>query len=188
MLTLSLISDGPGPYRYRAAVTYALTGTSLEITLQIVNRAAVRLPFGLGIHPWFPRTRLTTLQAPASEVCIELPNHLPDRFEDIKKYPEWDFQSPIPLPRGWINNVFAGWNGLALISWPEHNCGLRIEASSPLDFYLVYSPSDASDFFCLEPVSHVVDAHNWGSLGKWNGLSLVDFGEKLEARCTFAVT
>ena len=185
--SLSLFSDGPGPYRYRAEVTYALAGQALELKLQIVNRAAVRLPFGLGIHPWFPRTALTTLRAPAAEVCIELPNHLPDRFEDVKTRPDWDFGKPTALPSGWINNAFAGWDGVASISWPEQNCGLRIEASSPLNFYMVYSPSDASDFFCFEPVSHVVDAHNRGSIDKWNGLSVLGPGESLVASCRFAV-
>lgn len=186
--TLSFVSKGPGPYQYRASVTYALTENSLEIALQVANQAAMRLPFGLGIHPWLTRTRLTTLQAPATEVCRELPNHLPDRFEDVALHPEWDFREPSPLPVGWINNAFAGWGGRASIVWPEYDCGLTIEASPPLKFYLVYSPSREADFFCFEPVSHVVDAHNLPSPAKWNGLSMLDVGETLEARCRFEVT
>ncbi|MER8528766.1 aldose 1-epimerase [Mesorhizobium sp. M0814] len=185
---LSLISNGPGPYRYRAEVSYALAGQGLELKLRIVNQAPVRLPFGLGIHPWFPRTARTALHAPASQVCLELPNHLPERFVDVKTRPDWDFGAPVVLPSGWINNLFAGWNGVATISWPEHSCSLRIEASSPLNFHLVYSPSDESDFFCFEPVSHAVDAHNRGSIDKWNGLSVLGPGESLAARCSFAVS
>ncbi|MFK0693118.1 aldose 1-epimerase [Mesorhizobium sp. IMUNJ 23033] len=184
---LSLVSNGPGPYRYRAEVGYALTGQALELNLLIANRAPVSLPFGLGIHPWFPRTALTTLHAPALQVCLELPNHLPDRFEDVRTRPDWDFRTPTALPGGWINNAFAGWDGAASICWPERNCGLRIEASPPLNFYLVYSPSAASDFFCFEPVSHVVDAHNCGSIDIWNGLSVLSPGESLVAGCRFAV-
>ncbi|CAN7354828.1 aldose 1-epimerase [Mesorhizobium sp. LjRoot246] len=184
---LSLVSDGPGPYRYRAEATYALTGQALELQLLIVNSAPVRLPFGLGIHPWFPRTALTTLHAPASQVCLELPSHLPDRFEDVETRPDWDFATPAALPSGWINNAFAGWDGVASIRWPEQNCGLRIEASPVLNFYLVYSPSQASDFVCFEPVSHVVDAHNRGSVDKWNGLSVLSPGESLVADCSFTV-
>ncbi|MEP6566598.1 MAG: aldose 1-epimerase, partial [Mesorhizobium sp.] len=181
---LSLVSDGPDPYRYRAEVSYTLTGQGLDLNLQIVNRAPVRLPFGLGIHPWLPRTPRTTLHAPASQVCLELANHLPDRFVDVKTRPDWDFGAPTGLPSGWINNAFAGWNGVAAISWPEHNCGLRIEASPPFNFYLVYSPSAASDFFCFEPVSHAVDAHNRGSIDRWNGLAVLGPGESLVGRCS----
>ena len=184
---LSLVSHGPGPYRYRAEVTYALTAQALDLKLQIVNRAPVRLPFGLGIHPWLPRAARTTLHAPASQVCLERPDHLPDGFVDVETRPDWDFGTPIALPQGWINNAFAGWDGVAAISWPEQKCGLRIEASPPLNFYLVYSPSQASDFFCFEPVSHVVDAHNRGSIDSWNGLVVLDPGESLAARCSFAV-
>jgi aldose 1-epimerase len=184
---LSLVSDGPGPYRYRAEVTYVLTGQALKLQLQIVNRAPVRLPFGLGIHPWLPRTARTTLHAPASQVCLERLDHLPDGFVDVKTRTDWDFGTPAALPSGWINNAFAGWDGVAAISWPEQNRGLRIEASPALNFYLVYSPSKASDFFCFEPVSHVVDAHNRGSVNKWNGLSVLSPGESLVAGCSFAV-
>ncbi|MER9136664.1 aldose 1-epimerase [Mesorhizobium sp. M0047] len=185
---LSLTSGGPGPYRYRAEVSYALTGQALELLLQIVNRATVRLPFGLGVHPWLPRTSRTTLHAPASQVCLERPDHLPDGFVDVKTRPDWDFGTPTALPVGWINNAFAGWDGVASICWPEQNCGLRIEASPPLNFYQVYSPSQASDFFCFEPISHVVDAHNRGSIDKWNGLTVLGPGESLVAGCSFRVS
>ncbi|WP_244571355.1 aldose 1-epimerase [Mesorhizobium carmichaelinearum] len=184
---LSLVSEGPGPYRYRAEVAYALTERALDLRLQVLNRAPVRLPFGLGIHPWLPRTAQTTLHAPASQVCLELPSHLPDRFEDVATCPDWDFAAPAALPSGWINNAFAGWAGVASLYWPEQNRGLRIEASPALSFYLIYSPSQASDFVCFEPVSHAVDAHNRGSVDKWNGLSVLGPGESLVAGCSFAV-
>jgi aldose 1-epimerase len=184
---LSLSSDGPGPYKYEAVVRYVVTRQELRLTLRIVNRSAIRLPFGLGIHPWFPRTRLTTLEAPATAVCLERPDHLPDRFEPLRDHPEWNFTQPCKLPKGWINNAFAGWDGTADISWPEHHAGLRIEASPPLDFYVVYSPSEDSDFFCFEPVSHVVDAHNRSPTDRWNGLSVLDPDQGMDARCRFAV-
>lgn len=185
---LSLVSDGPDPYRYRAEVSYTLTAQALDLKLQIVNRAPVSLPFGLGIHPWLPRTARTTLHAPASQVCLERPDHLPDSFVDVKTRPDWDFSTPTALPGGWINSAFAGWDRVATISWPEQKCGVRVEASPPLNFYLVYSPSQASDFFCFEPVSHVVDAHNRGSIDPWNGLVVLGPEEGLTARCSFAVT
>jgi aldose 1-epimerase len=185
--TLSLISNGPGPYRYEALVSYALKQRALELRLKIVNRARARLPFGLGIHPWLPRTEQTRLRARASQLSIERPDHLPNGFVDVGTRPDWDFGSPAALPGGWINNAFAGWDGTASIYWPEHSCGLRIEASPPLNFYHLYSPSLASGFFCFEPVSHAIDAHNRGTIDKWNGLLVLDPGDSVLTSCSFQV-
>ncbi|BAB53253.1 hypothetical protein [Mesorhizobium japonicum] len=44
-----------------------------------------------------------------------------------------------------------------------------------------------SNFVCFEPVSHVADAHNRGSVDKWNGLPVLGHGESLAAGCSFAV-
>ena len=73
------------------------------------------------------------------------------------------------------------------IFWPEHPAKLRIEAPPPLGFYLVYSPSEDSGFFCFEPVSHVVDAHNRPMADRWNGLSVLEPNQGMEAICHFVV-
>lgn len=185
-VTLHVESDGPGPYRYAAGVRYAVTERSLEVAMRIVNKSQITLPYGLGLHPWLPRTAGTLLEAPADAVFLETQDHLPDRFEPLDRHREWDFSRPSPLPAGWINNLFAGWNGKAAIIWPESSMRLEIEASFPLRFYIVYSPSSQSDFFCFEPVSHVVDAHNCAPSETWNGLRELAPGEPFEADATFS--
>ena len=185
---LTLESDGPGPYCYAAAVRYAVTDRSLEIALSIVNKAPIALPYGLGLHPWLPRTAGTVLQAPAAAVCLETRDHLPASFEPLDGHPGWDFNRPSPLPPGWINNLFAGWPGQASIFWPENRLMLEIEASPLLGFYLLYSPSPESGFFCFEPVSHVVDAHNCAPSSTWNGLRKLEPGDRIETRATFSVS
>ncbi|MEP9386437.1 aldose 1-epimerase [Mesorhizobium sp. KR9-304] len=186
-VTLNLESDGPGPYRYAGEVSYTATELSLTIGLRIVNQASLTLPYGLGLHPWLPRTAGTLLQAPAAAVCLETHDHLPDGFEPLSRHPNWDFSQPSPLPGEWINNLLAGWPGQARIVWPDNAMELRIEASTPLEFYLIYSPSGDSGFFCFEPVSHVVDAHNCAPSAPWNGLRQLGPGESMQARATFSV-
>lgn len=59
-----VLEDGAiGPYRYHASVRYALEEGALSVVLAVENRAAIRLPYGLGFHPWFPRRPRTLLQA-----------------------------------------------------------------------------------------------------------------------------
>ena len=51
-----VLDDGAiGPYRYAAHVSYSLHDGALEATLSVENRASIRLPYGLGFHPWLPR-------------------------------------------------------------------------------------------------------------------------------------
>ena len=54
---LELNSTGPGPFSYRAEMTYSVDPAALTITLSVETLAATDLPFGIGFHPWLPRTR-----------------------------------------------------------------------------------------------------------------------------------
>src|SRR5262245_48032530 len=49
---LALDEGAIGPYRYAARVRYALNDGALTATLSVENRATIRLPYGLGFHPW----------------------------------------------------------------------------------------------------------------------------------------
>jgi len=185
-VALSLKSMGPGPFRYDAEMTYALSGGALAMTLVVVNRAAIPLPYGLGFHPWLPRTPETLLAAEASGVWLEDERHLPTGRKPIAERPEWDFSSLRGLPTQWINNAFDGWSGRATIAWPERRLALDVQAGRELGAYIVYSPSRDADFFCFEPVSHVVDAHNLAKGPAADGLAILAPGERFEASCTFA--
>ena len=106
-----VLDDGSiGPYRYAARVVYALREGALDATLTVENRASIRLPYGLGFHPWFPRHAGTSLTATASRVWLEDERHLPTGVEPVAAHPAWDFSQGAPLPAGWINNGFDGWD------------------------------------------------------------------------------
>ena len=99
---------------------------------------------------------------------------------------EWDFAAPRALPSGWINNAFLGWDGRATVLWPDRSLELEIEADPPLSTYILYSPSDEADFFCFEPVTHPVDAHNLPGGPEANGLTILAPKEILSAACRFS--
>jgi aldose 1-epimerase len=182
---LQLSSEGPGPFRYRAGVSYGLSGGALTVNLAVTNEAAQPLPYGLGLHPWLPRTPATTLRAPARHVWLEDERHLPTTRLPLASRPEWDFARHHRLPLDWINNGFTGWCGSATIAWPERHLALDIEVSSPTSIYLLYSPGAAADFFCFEPVSHVVDAHNLEGAPDASGLVILAPGDTLSMRARF---
>jgi aldose 1-epimerase len=180
-------SDGPGPYRYEATVEYALDGGGLMTRLKVVNHAAMALPFGLGFHPWFPRTPRTLLVARAESVWLEDACHLPTKRIAVEIRPEWDFSSFRTLPSDWINSAFVGWNGGATILWEDRGLALDIEAQPPISTYILYSPSARSPFFCFEPVSHSVNAHNLPPGPEAHGLVILAPEATLAAECRFAV-
>ncbi|MBZ9966661.1 aldose 1-epimerase [Mesorhizobium sp. B292B1B] len=168
-----VLDDGAiGPYRYLASVSYSLRDGALEARLTVENRAGMRLPYGLGFHPWFPRDAATTLQAKAERVWLEDERHLPVGAVPVSDRPAWDFSMGAPLPTGWVNNGFDGWDRRAMIVQPQEGISISLTATPGLDVFLLYSPSPGSGFFCFEPVSHSVDAHN----GAGEGLAPLENG------------
>lgn len=181
-----LVSDGPGPYAYAADLAYGLDAGALTMTLTVENRGDRPLPYGLGFHPWLPRTAGTRIRASATGVWLEDESHLPTRHVRLEDRPSWDFGEGRALPADWINNGFTGWNGRAEMVWDDRDIALDIAAEPPLNTYIVYSPSKAADFFCFEPISHAVDAHNLDGGPETHGLRVLTPGQSLTAICRFA--
>jgi len=169
-----------GPYRYEAEVTYRLAPASLAVTLRLTSRAAQPLPWGFGFHPWFPRTPATRVRFSATGCWPQDHRHLPATSEPVSIPPDWDFGSPSPLPSGWINTAFSGWDGEAEIQQDDSAVPLRLSAPD-LSTLILYSPSAEAPFVCLEPVSHPVDAHN---LPGQPGLVRLAPGESLSTTMT----
>ncbi|MFM0500733.1 aldose 1-epimerase [Paraburkholderia caffeinilytica] len=149
------------PYAYRATQRFALNGNVLTMTLSVTNLGAA-LPFGLGWHPYFVLEPDTLLQAPATSYWTECEQYLPG---DEAPVPDaLDFRTAAPLPRRWVNNGFAGWNGAARIAWPGRGLELSIEAPGAGYYFLFVSdtqfdPNYHHDYFCFEPMTHAADSH-----------------------------
>lgn len=62
-----------------------------------------------------------------------------------------------------------------------------MDAGPPLSTYILYSPSAESRFFCFEPVSHAVDAHNLPPGPEAHGLVVLTPGATLATECGFRV-
>lgn len=154
-------ADAATPYAYRATQHFALSGDTMTLTLAVTNLGAP-LPFGLGWHPYFVLEPDTCLQAPATSYWTEREHYLPG---DEAPVPEaLDFRAAAPLPRRWVNNGFAGWDGAARIVWPGRDLALSIEAPGA-GYYFVFvsdtgfDPHYHHDYFCFEPMTHAADSH-----------------------------
>jgi aldose 1-epimerase len=181
---VSLLLDrrAGAPFSYVARLRYTLTEAALQVTLEVSNTGAARLPFGLGLHPWLERREGLTLRAAARTTWTRGPLGLP--LEAVDLPPDWNFGAAAPLPSTHVDHLFAGWNGKAEVHWPDTGVSLAIEAD--MGYYILYAPA-GKDFFCFEPVDHAINAHNLPRGAARNGLSILAPGQTLSRRIVFRV-
>ena len=161
------------PFAYRARQRFYLSEGCLSIEVTVTHLAEHAAWHGLGLHPYLPRTTGTRLQATARQVWMCDATKLPTRLDSIPDH--WDFQQLQALPDTLVDNGFCQWDGHCLIQQPDLGYELQCEASGS-DYYLLYCPVGLG-FFCIEPVSHPVNAHH---LPGRPGLRLLAQGQSAE--------
>ena len=175
---------GAWPWAYRAVQRFHLTPTALELELAVTNEGDAAMPAGLGWHPYFPRTPETTLTAHVTALWLTDAEILPT--ERVAPAPDRDPRHGLAVDRVALDNVFVGWDGHAVVAWPERRARVRLAASPPLRTLVVYTPP-AQSFFCAEPVSHITDAFNLATAGEADtGMLALAPGESV--RATFTLT
>ena len=92
----------------------------------------------------------------------------------------WTFGADFKtLPDTLVDNGFCNWDGHCLIQQPDLGYELECQATGS-DYYLLYCPPGLG-FFCIEPVSHPVNAHH---LPSRPGLRLLEQGQSAELTFT----
>ena len=167
-VVLEVVCDTP--FAYRAEQRFYLDNGELSITLRVTHLAENPAWHGLGLHPYFPRAAGTRLQATASEVWLSDASQLPTGRVPVPD--EWNFEQLKPLPEGLVDNGFCQWDGHCLIEQPELGYTLECRAKGA-DYFLLFCPPGLG-FFCVEPVSHPVNAHH---LPARPGLRLLEQGQ-----------
>ncbi|MHC8320702.1 aldose 1-epimerase [Pseudomonas sp. GB2N2] len=165
--------DSTTPFAYRARQRFHLSAGKLSIELQVTHLSECAAWHGLGLHPYLPRTAFTRLQAKAEQVWLCDASKLPIRVESLPA--EWDFRQLRALPDTLVDNGFCQWDGHCLIQQPDLGYELECQTSGS-DYYLLYCPVGLP-FFCIEPVSHPVNAHH---LPGRPGLVLLGQGQSTE--------
>lgn len=185
-LEMALRSDRfqGNPYHYECVQHFRLVPGGLDQSVRVRHLGPGPMPYGLGLHPWFPRTPGTCISAPVQGVWLCGNDPLPTRHTD--RFPEsWDLNAGIPAHGDLIDNAYTGWGGTASITWP--NRGLQLTAHMPdfaqdggadRHFCLVYR-APQGPAFCFEPITQPIDAfHQPGQ----PGLRTLEQGETLSLR------
>lgn len=164
-LVMTLESHGfnASPYEYHATQTFRLVEGGLDQQLQVRHLGKAALPYGLGVHPWFPRTPTTRITAPVHGVWLCGKDPLPvGHTHDFP--PGWDLNEGVQAHGALIDNGYTGWGGRACITWPELALQLRAEmpdfervGGAAQHFCLIYRPPQGPAF-CFEPITQPIDA------------------------------
>jgi aldose 1-epimerase len=150
------------PFPYRARQNITLAADSLTLQLHIENTGDTAFPFGLGWHPYFPRSDATELAFHARAMWETDAEKLPKLLVALDQN---DFTTPRAIAAATLDNCFAGWQPPARLSWPERRLAAEIGADAACDHLVVYVP-DGADFLAVEPVTHMPDAFNRADRGE----------------------
>ncbi len=172
--------SGAWPFPYLAEQSFDLNQAGLTIDLRLVNLGDGPMPCGLGLHPYFPATPETRIEASVDGVWLTDDEVMPTAWAPTPA--NWDLRDGCAVAGMGCDNLFTGWNGTARISWPERALGLSMTASANLGYLVVYAPT-GEGFFCAEPVSHLTDAFNSGEDA---GVIMLQAGDEVTANVGFA--
>jgi aldose 1-epimerase len=176
---------GEWPFAYHAEQAFSLDDRSVRLTLLLRNTDDVTWPAGIGLHPYVARTAWATLAFRAGTVWTRSAAGLPEHEIGIPG--ALDFAQERPVGAEAVDACFAGWDGEAMVRWPELGTGLCLSAGQSLDHLQVYTPA-GQDFMGIEPVSNMPDGINRIGITADQGMRLLAPGETLRAEITLAVT
>jgi aldose 1-epimerase len=153
---------GEWPFPYRARQVFELAAETLTLRLDIMNSGDRTFPFGLGWHPFFPRSPGTELGFTARCVWHTDTTRLPTRCDAVPS--AWDFMVPRPVATTTLDNCFCGWQPPAVVRWPTRRLAVELSADAACDHLVVFIP-EGGDFIAVEPVTHMTDGFHRAAAG-----------------------
>ena len=185
VMTLCLESNrhAGNPYHYRSTQTFRLLPNGLAIDLEVTHLGDSPLPYGLGLHPYFPRNDQTRLSFTASGVWLAGNDPIPVGYTE--EFPQtYDYNHPAPLKGPLIDNCFAGWDGKAEIAYPDRGLNLTMLMENSPGYTLMYRPPQY-EYFCLEPITHPIDAFH---MPHRPGLVVLENGQSFALHASFMIS
>ena len=165
--------DSSTPFAYRARQRFHLSEGKLSIGLQVTHLAEHAAWHGLGFASLLPaHCRHSVAGAGPTGLVVRQHKTANTTHFDARRM---GLQQPRALPETLVDNGFCEWDGHCLIQQPELGYELECQATGS-DYYLLYCPVGL-EFFCIEPVSHPVNAHH---LPGRPGLRLLEQGQSVE--------
>jgi aldose 1-epimerase len=170
------------PFAYTIEQRFRLHADGIDVEIATRNDGRSPMPYGFGLHPYFPRTPACRLSAVVDGFWATDAEVMPTRH--IPPPTDADPTSGLMIAAADLDNCFTGWRHRAVIDWPERHTRLTMTATGPLDFLVVYTPP-REDYFCAEPVSNCTDAFNLAASRDDTGMLVLEPGQSIDARVEF---
>ncbi|MBR5129616.1 MAG: aldose 1-epimerase [Alphaproteobacteria bacterium] len=161
-LKMSHDKENGFPFSYDAEVVYKLDETQLSVSLKITNNAILPMPCGMGIHPFFVKTKDMELEFPTKMVWTHESDPIFDR-----PYPTpeaWQFSKKKPLKTAVFDTCFSGFDGTAKLIYPENKYTVCMKSDQQFGHIVLYTPK-GKNFVCLEPCTNASNAFNLAANG-----------------------
>jgi aldose 1-epimerase len=150
--------DAQWPWHYRGQQSFAIDEDGIHFSLEVANPGETPMPCGLGFHPFFPAADTPRLRLHARTVWDGAVQAFPRMRVPVPG--DLDFShGPRISERIGIDHCFEHCQGRASITYPESMLRIVLESCADADRMIVYIPAGA-DYFCVEPVTHAVNAVN----------------------------
>ncbi len=156
--------DWPWPFMARQSFLVEPDGIGLDLSIR--NTGTSGMPAGLGWHPYFPAAG-AVLQADVDAIWSPGPCGLPVLPGPMP--PASDLRMAKAVTDLDLDTPFRAAKASARLGWPDAGVGIRMTSSPELGHLVVFTPP-GEDFFCVEPASHVPNAHNLDLDGGPTGL------------------
>ncbi len=154
---------GAWPWAYCARQSIRIAAAALTVTIEIENLSESLMPAGFGLHAFLPRAAGAMLAARTGGVWHRDAEGLPTEWTGLPAH--WDLTRGRAVAELRLDHVFTGWDGRAVVEWPERRARLTIEGEQPILSFLGIRTPPAADCLCLAPASHCPDAFNLAPRG-----------------------
>ena len=172
---------GAWPFDYVMEQRFRLGPDGLDIQLVTRNESDRPMPYGFGLHPYFPRTPKCRLTAAVSGFWQTDDEVMPLRHTPPPA--SLDPAKGLAVAEQVMDNAFTSWQRRVVIDWPERGTRLTMAATELLGVLVVYIPA-GENYFCAEPVSNVTDAFNLAHARSDTGILIVAPGGSVSATIT----
>lgn len=170
------------PYRYCARQVFEADAEAARVTVSVENRGEAAMPFGFGLHPWFPRTPDSRLRFDAAATFAADERTFPTAVEALDGPSDWSVPSA-PEERIGLDRGYSGWRGAAEITQPDLGYRVLLSGEGAFGNLHIYVAADRPDF-CVEPVSHVTDVVNRRVFAEHGDMARLAPGEALSGSMT----
>ncbi len=178
------------PIKYTGTQIIRLEKNAISVLLKVTNNDVITAPFGIGLHPYFPRKPETQLQCDLDNEWTLDNELMPDQL--LSNSLKGKMQNSILVNKLPIAGAYFSRSTDASISLPSSELVLRITTKPPMQHAIIWCPT-GQNYFCYEPVSHMIDGFNRSdaasdnSLNDSTGVMYLSPNTSFEATWTFSI-